>query len=159
MTTPTTQRVPRVGEVAPDFTLPSTSGEPVTLSSYRGESQVLIAFFTLAFSEVCTAQMCEFRDDFDRYATSQTVVLPISVDSVDSLREFRRQLGLETHFLSDFKRVVCRQYGVFLEDYFYSNRAYFLVDRDGVIRWAHVEEHPGKRRESEELLEQLAALS
>ena len=158
MTTPLAQRVPEVGEPAPDFTLPSTSGEPVTLSSYRGQKKVLVAFFTLAFSDVCTAQMCEFRDDFDRYASADVAVLPISVDSVDSLREFRRQLGLQTHLLSDFRRTVCRAYGVFLEDYFYSNRAYFLVDRDGMIRWCHVEQHPGFRRETEELLRQIAEL-
>ncbi len=132
MTTPLTQRVPHVGEFAPDF--------------------------TLAFSEICTAQMCDFRDDFDQYQTQLVEVLPISVDSIDSLKEFRRQLGMQGHFLSDFKRTVCRQYGVFLEDYFYSNRAYFLVDQEGIVRWVHVEQHPGFRRETEELLAKLKEL-
>ena len=71
--------LPPSGARAPDFTLPSTSGWPVTLSGLRGK-RVLIAFFPLAFTSTCTAELCAFSEDFDRFAEVDTVVLPVSVD-------------------------------------------------------------------------------
>src|ERR687884_126344 len=79
VTSSSTQAPPSVGTLAPDFTLPSTSGERVTLSRLRGKP-VLIAFFPLAFSPTCTAELCEMRDDWDDFASRNLVVLPISVD-------------------------------------------------------------------------------
>jgi peroxiredoxin (alkyl hydroperoxide reductase subunit C) len=152
-------RVPAVGEIAPDFTLPSTTGEMVTLSSYRGKKNVLIAFFPLAFSSVCTAELCAIRDDFDQFTSAEVEVLPISVDSTYSLREYKAKYSLATDMLSDFKRDVSTAYGVLLPEKFYSNRSYFLVDKAGVVRWAHVEEVPGKRRENAEILAEIARLS
>jgi len=73
--------VPQVGALAPDFTLPSTSGEKVTLSALRGKP-VLIAFFPLAFSSTCTAELCELRDDHDQFASRGVTVLPIYANPV-----------------------------------------------------------------------------
>ena len=152
-----TQTVPAVGQEAPDFTLPSTSGDKVTLSSLRGKP-VLIAFFPLAFSGTCTAELCEMRDDYDQFAKRGVVILPISVDHTYSLKEYKAKHGMQTDLLSDFKREVSRAYGVLIEDRFYSNRAYFLVDKDGVVRWEHVEENPGNRRTDAELFEAIDKL-
>ena len=69
-----------------------------------------------------------------------------------SLKEYKAKHGMHVDLLSDFKREVSRLYGVLLEDRYYSNRAYFLLDREGVIRWEHVEENPGQRREDAEIL-------
>lgn len=154
----TQQRPPAVGETAPDLTLPSTSGEKVTLSSYRGRSNVLLAFFPLAFTSTCTAELCAFSDDWDALAATGTVVLPLSVDSIPTLKEFKAKHAMKADLLSDFRREVSRRYGVLREDTFFSQRAYFLVDRDGIVRWAHVEETPGQRRENREILERIAAL-
>jgi peroxiredoxin len=154
----TQQRPPALGETAPDFTLPSTSGEKVTLSSYRGQSNVLLAFFPLAFTSTCTAELCAFSDDWDALAATGTVVLPLSVDSIPTLKEFKAKHAMKADLLSDFRREVSRRYGVLREDTFASQRAYFLVDRDGIVRWAHVEETPGQRRENREILERIAAL-
>lgn len=151
-------RVPAVGEPAPDFSLRSTSGETVSLSSFRGKKHVLLAFFPLAFSSVCTAELCEMRDDFDQYASADVEVLPISVDSHYSLSEFRAKHRIQAQMLSDFKRDVSRLYGVLMEGPFFSNRAYFLIDKQGLLRWAHVEENPGQRRQSSEILEQIKTL-
>lgn len=151
MTAVESQSVPRVGQTAPDFTLPSTSGEKVTLSSLRGKP-VLVAFFPLAFSGTCTAELCEMRDHHDLFADRGVTVLPISVDSTYSLKEYKAKHDMKVDLLSDFKREVSRLYGVLLEERFFSNRAYFLIDRDGVIRWEHVEENPSQRREDSEIL-------
>jgi peroxiredoxin len=66
---------------------------------------------------------------------------------------------MKVDLLSDFKRAAARAYGVLLEEAFFANRAYFLIDRDGVIRWAHVEEHPGLRRTDAEILSEIDRLS
>jgi peroxiredoxin len=145
---------PVAGTPAPDFTLPSTDGSNVTLSSLRGK-KVLLAFFPLAFTSVCTAELCAISDDYGAFADSDTVVLPISVDSVPTLKAFKAQEGLKTEMLSDFKRDVSRLYGTLIEDRFYSNRAYVLIDREGIVRWAHAEANPGTRRENQEIVAQI----
>jgi len=149
--------LPPPGSPAPDFTLPSTSGSNVTLSSLRGKN-VLLAFFPLAFTGVCTAEMCAFTEDYSRFQGADTVVLPISVDSVPTLKEFRAKEKISVDLLSDFKREVSRKYGTLLEDRFFSNRAYVIIDRKGVVRWTFAEDTTGSRRENDELLAQLKAL-
>jgi glutaredoxin-dependent peroxiredoxin len=148
--------IPAIGSAAPNFTLPSTAGGDVTLSALRGRN-VLIAFFPLAFTSVCTREMCEFSEDYAQYGSASTEVLPISVDSIPALREFKNKERLGVDLLSDFKRDVSRRYGVLLESFF-SARAYFLVDRDGIIRWSFVEETPGTKRGTADLLEQIRRL-
>jgi peroxiredoxin len=149
---------PALGTVAPDFTLPSTSGERVTLSQYRGK-RVLIAFFPLAFSSTCTAELCEMRDDWDAFASRDVVVLPISVDSTYSLKEYKQKYNMKVDLLSDFKREVTNLYGVLNEERFFSNRAYFLIDGQGVVRWAHVEENPSLKRTDQEILAEVDRLT
>ena len=151
MTVAESTPVPAVGQVAPDFTLPSTSNDKVTLSALRGKP-VLLAFFPLAFSGTCTAELCQMRDDHLQFADRGVTVLPISVDHTYSLKEYKAKHGMKVDLLSDFKRDVSRLYGVLLQEKYYSTRAYFLIDRDGVIRWEHVEENPSNRREDSEIL-------
>jgi peroxiredoxin len=119
---------------------------------------VLVAFFPLAFTSTCTAELCAFTEDYDQFDGTGVAIVPISVDSTATLREYKQKLGLKVDLLSDFKRVVSIRYGVLLEERFYANRAYFLIDREGVVRWAFVEEKPGNRRENSEILAQIAAL-
>jgi peroxiredoxin len=149
--------LPTVGSPAPDFTLPSTSGVDVTLSRLRGRN-VLLAFFPLAFTSVCTTELCAFSADYGQFRSADTEVLPISVDSIPTLKEFKAKERLALDLLSDFKRDVSRMYGTLLEDKFFSNRAYVLIDRDGVVRWTFAEATPGTRRENAELLSQLDRL-
>lgn len=149
--------VPVVGAPAPDFSLDSTAGGRVSLADLRGK-KVLLAFFPLAFTSTCTAELCDMRDDWDQFATEDTVVLPVSVDSTPTLKEFKGKYDMKSDMLSDFKREASRAYGVLLEDKFFSNRAYFLIDREGVLRWAHVEEHPGKKRTNAELFEKIRSI-
>lgn len=146
------------GDRAPDFTADSTSGQPVTLSSYTGKKRVLLAFFPLAFTSTCTTELCDFSADFDQFSGRDVDVLPISVDSVATLKEFKAKHQMRVDLLSDFKRDISRAYGVLLADKFYSARAYFLVGLDGRIEWAHIEANPGMKRSNTEILEQIAAV-
>jgi peroxiredoxin len=149
--------VPAVGQQAPDFTLPSTSGEKVTLSALRGKP-ALIAFFPLAFSSTCTAELCEMRDHHDQFADRGVTVLPISVDHTYSLEEYKAKHHMSVDLLSDFMREVSRRYGVLLEERGYANRAYFLLDDNGVIRWEHVEANASERRQDAEIFAAIDAL-
>ena len=148
--------LPAPGTPAPDFTLPSTAGTDVTLSRLRGRN-VLLAFFPLAFTSVCTQEMCSFTEDYDQFRDANTVVLPISVDSVPTLREFKAKERIGVDLLSDFKREVSRRYGTLIEDKFFSNRAYVLIDPEGIVRWSYSEDTPSTRRENQELLAHLEA--
>jgi peroxiredoxin len=150
--------LPSVDDLAPDFTLPSTAGGEVSLSSFRGRQHVLIAFFPLAFTSVCTTELCAFSEDFAEFTQRGAVVLPISVDSLPTLKAFRASERITVDLLSDFKRVVSRLYGVLDEERFQSRRAYFLVDSSGMLRWRWVEKSGGFRRENAELFAQLEAL-
>ncbi len=159
MTSTRLQNSPQVGDAAPDFVAPSSSGKDVSLSSFRGKRNVLLAFFPLAFTGTCTKELVCFTEDFDQFAGKGVEILPISVDSTASLKEFKNKLQMKTELLSDFKRDISRAYGVLNEDRFYSNRAYFLIDREGRIRWSHVEGNNGERRENSEILAAIERLS
>ncbi|HEU4588769.1 MAG TPA: redoxin domain-containing protein [Gemmatimonadales bacterium] len=150
--------LPRVGAPAPDFTLPSTAGTDVTLSALRGK-HVLLAFFPLAFTSTCTKEMCEFSTDYAQFQGANTVVLPISVDSVPTLKEFKAKERLTVDLLSDFKRDVSRKYGTLMESTFFSARAYVLIDKNGIVRWTYMEDTPSTKRENAELLAELAKLN
>jgi peroxiredoxin len=146
-----------VGSEAPDVTLGSTAGGTVQLASFRGQKNVLLAFFPLAFTSTCTAEVCAFSEDFDQFAQQDVVVLPVSVDAVPSLQEFKRKYNMQVDLLSDMKRIASRAFGVLREEAYVSQRAYFLIGKDGVIKWSHVETKSGERRENSEILAAIAA--
>lgn len=127
--------VPRPGEAAPDFTLPSTAGTDVTLSDFRGASAVLLAFFPLAFTSVCTAELCAFTADSATFDGVDATVLGISVDSIPTLNEFKAKHGIGIDLLSDFRREVCRTYGTLLDDLYFSKLP--------ISSWTRVESSAG----------------
>ncbi len=149
---------PSIGAEAPDFTLPSTADGDVTLSQFRGKSNVVLAFFPLAFTSVCTAEFCDFTDGLTNFGAVDAEVLGISVDSVPTLKEFSAKNSITVTLLSDFKRDVCRAYGTLLEEQFFSRRSYFVVDRRGVLRWSHAESELGQKRANTELIKELENL-
>ena len=144
-----------VGEKAPDFSLKSTSGDMVSLAQWQGRKNVLVAFFPLAFTGVCTKENCAFSDDYSKFEGKDTVVLPVSVDATPSQNEFRTKHGMKHHLLSDFKRDAGRSFGVLDEEKFFTRRAYFLVDKQGLVRWKHVEAELGLSRTTDELLAEI----
>jgi peroxiredoxin len=159
MTSTQLQYSPQVGDIAPEFTAASTSGSSLSLSSFRRKSNVLLAFFPLAFTGTCTKELICFTEDFDQFAGKGVEILPISVDSTASLREFKNKLQMKTELLSDFKRDISRSFGVLNEERFYSNRAYFLIDKEGRVRWSHIEANNGERRDNPEILAAIKLLS
>lgn len=153
-----TLTAPAVGAPAPNFVMNTTSGAEITLAQFHGKKHVLLAFFPLAFTSVCTAEMCAFTEDYAVFESKDVAVIPISVDAVPSLKAFKKSLNATVEFASDFKREVSRAYGTLLEHTFFSNRAYFLIDKQGILRWAHIEDTPGQRRENAEILAEIAKL-
>ncbi|MES3032686.1 MAG: redoxin domain-containing protein [Gemmatimonadota bacterium] len=143
---------PAVGRFAPDFTMMSSDGRTVTLSQFRSKERVLLAFFPMAFTSTCTAEMLAFTEEYALYTAAGVRVFGISVDSVPTLQEFKNKHGLGVELLSDFRRDVCRAYGTLNEEHFCSNRAYFQVDQIGIIRWAFVEPNPGICRSNSEIM-------
>ncbi|MFN8108958.1 MAG: redoxin domain-containing protein [Thermoleophilia bacterium] len=125
-----------VGQAAPDFTLNGQDGEPVQLSSLRG-TPVVLAFFPLAFSGVCTDQFGGLGEGAGAYGGDSARVLAVSVDHTHSQREFGKAIGADgVTFLSDFqpRGAVATEYGVFNDERGFSNRAVFIIDGEGVIR-------------------------
>lgn len=155
---PVTVSLLPTGSVAPDFTLASTSGEKVTLSSFRGKKNVILAFFPYAFTSTCTAELCDFSTDYAQFASAETVVLPISCDFVPALKAFKAKEKMTVDLLGDVKREVSRAYGVLMEEPFASARAYILIDKQGKIRWQFAEAELGHKRSNAELLAELQKL-
>jgi mycoredoxin-dependent peroxiredoxin len=136
---------------APDFDLANQYGEHVRLSDFRGVKPVVLVFFPLAFSGVCTGEMCALRDNLDLFTDHDVELLGISVDSKASLRAFAEQEGYEFPLLADFwpHGAVAKEYGVFLEEKGFANRATFVIDVKGVIRASFITA-PGEPRSIEE---------
>lgn len=127
----------KVGDVAPDFTLPATLQDSVTLTQYRGRKNVVLAFYPFDWSPVCSLQLPAIQEDLPQFQELNAVVLGISVDSRHSHKAFAEHLGLEFPLLSDYAKTVCQAYGV-LREGGSAERALFVVDREGIIRYAHV---------------------
>lgn len=132
---------------APDFELVSQFGEHIQLSRYRGERSVALVFFPLAFSGICSGELCELRDNLALFADSGVELIGISVDSRHTLRAWGDQEGYGFTLLSDFwpHGSVAKEYGVFLEDKGFANRATFLIDPNGIIRASFITA-PGEAR-------------
>ena len=132
------------GDRAPGFALPSAPGDVVDVSARIGERPVVLLFFPLAFSSVCTAELCAVRDDWSAWQALDADVYGISADSPFVTRRFREELGLPFPLLSDFNHDVGAAYGVLYEEYFglrgVARRAAFVVGGDGRIVHAWVGE-------------------
>ncbi|MFI9813736.1 peroxiredoxin [Saccharothrix variisporea] len=139
-----------VGSQAPDFTLNDYNKQPVTLSSFRGERNVLLVFYPFAFSGICTGELCQVRDELATYESENVQVIGVSVDTPFSLKAWAEQQGYTFPLLSDFwpHGAVASQYGVFNEAAGLANRGTFLIDTEGVVRYAEVNA-PGEARDQE----------
>lgn len=137
-----------VGDQAPDFTLRDQNNEEFTLSSFRGERAVLIIFYPLAFTGICTGELHAVRDDLSTFENEDVQVVTISVDSAYSHKIFSEREGYEFPLLADFwpHGAVAQAYGVFNDVAGIANRGTFLVDKGGVVRFAEMNQ-PGEGRD------------
>lgn len=137
----------QVGDKAPNFKLFNSEKEEISLDTFKGKNLV-IQFFPAAFTSVCTNQMCEMRDNMARYNSLNAEVIGVSVDSPFTLGKFKAEQGLNFNLLSDFNKKMIKDYGVFRKNFVFgmkgvANRAAFVVDKDGVVRYAEVLDSPG----------------
>ncbi len=148
---------PRVGEQAPSFTLKSSDLKDISLSDFTGQT-VVLAFFPAAFTSVCTAEMCSFRDQLTQLNGANAQVLGISVDLPMSLARFKEAEQLNFPVLSDFDRVVIHDYGVEFSNFQgyrspVAQRAVFVIDPTGKIAWEWIADHPGQSPDYGQVME------
>jgi peroxiredoxin len=136
-----------VGQEAPDFELKDQHGKLVRLSSFRGEKNVVLVFYPLAFSGVCTGELCALRDEFPEVSREDVELLTVSVDSTFVLRKWSDTENFGFGLLSDFwpHGGVATLYGVFDEDKGVATRGTFVIDESGVVRWKIVNPIPQAR--------------
>jgi peroxiredoxin len=131
-----------VGAKAPDFTLPNQDREPVTLSDQLRKGPVVLAFFPAAFSSVCQAEMCTFRDSMSELNKASATVLGVSTDTFFAQKAWADQQRLNFPLLSDYNKDVIRKYGVVNADMIglkdIAKRAVFVIDRSGIVRHREV---------------------
>lgn len=130
------------GDKAPELSLVGTDMSPIRLSSFKGKN-VILHFFPLAFTSVCTQQMCTARDEENDYTQLNAAVVGVSVDSPFVLQKFHEENSLNFPLASDFNRATCEDYGVLFEDDFlgltkFAKRAAFVIDKEGVIQYAEI---------------------
>ena len=137
----------QIGEKAPEFTLLNTDKQEVSLSSYQGKN-VVVLFFPLAFTGVCTTELCEMRDNIATYSNLNAEVIAISVDSPFTLEKFKAEQSLPFPLLSDFNKTAAAAYDSLYENFVLglkgvAKRSAFVVDAEGVIQYAEVLENAG----------------
>lgn len=148
-----------IGDQAPDFELQNQDGELVKLSDFRGKKPVVLVFYPLAFSGICTGELCELRDNIAKFERADVELLAISVDSKFVHKKFAEQEGYKFSLLADFwpHGGVAKQYGVFIEDAGIANRATFVINKVGELAAKFVTA-PGQARNIDEYDRALASL-
>ncbi|MFL2544562.1 MAG: redoxin domain-containing protein [Longimicrobiales bacterium] len=146
-----------IGAVAPDFDLPVTlGGQTVRLSDYKGKKTVVILFFPLAFSSVCTAEVCAVAEDYSRWKTFGAGVIGISTDSPYVNQKFATECGASFPIASDYNKTVSKEYQVLLDDMMglkgVTNRVVYVVNKEGRIIYVWKGEHPGVMPPLEEVV-------
>jgi len=151
-----------VGMQAPDFELPGTRDAKVKLSDQLRNGPVLLLFYPLDWSPVCTNEFCSLRDGFKEFEGCGVTVLGISVDSIFSHKAFAEKLKISFQLLSDFNKEVCKAYNVIHEEIFglkgIAKRSAFLITRDGGIRYRWVADDPGIMPNLDEIKGKIASI-
>ena len=137
-----------IGKAAPQFTLFDTDKNPVSLGDLKGKNLVVL-FFPLAFTGVCTTELCNIRDNIGVYNATNATVLGISVDSLFALGKFKEEQKLNFQLLSDFNKTTAKAFDVLYETFpafemqGVSKRAAFVIDKEGVVQYEEVCATPG----------------
>ncbi len=138
-----------IGQPAPDFTLFNTEKKEISLSDFKGKN-VVILFFPLAFTGVCTAELCSIRDNYNVYTSLNAEVIGISIDSLFSLERFKKEQNYNFDLLSDFNKTTASAYNSLYEKFAFgmigvTKRSAFVVDKEGIIKYMEVLEDAGKQ--------------
>ncbi len=138
-----------VGQAAPKFKLFNTEKKEISLDDYKGKNLVVL-FFPLAFTGVCTAELCSVRDNYAIYTSLNAEVVGISIDSLFSLGAFKKEQNYNFNLLSDFNKTVSKDYDSLYETFGFgmlgvTKRSAFVIDKDGIIRYAEISEDAGKQ--------------
>lgn len=138
----------KAGDKAPDFTLRNSEKEQISLKQYRGQNVVLL-FFPMAFTGVCTKELCQMRDSIADYEKLNAQILAVSVDSVFSLGKWKEEQGFNFPLLSDFNKTISKKYDTLYKDFVFemkgvSKRSAFVIDGTGTIQYAEVLENAGE---------------
>lgn len=145
----------KVGEKYIDFELLDQDRNKVRLSEYIGKKNIVLAFYFLDFSPVCTNEMCKFDTDLKELENLNAIVFGISVDSPFSHKAFAEKYNIKFPLLSDFNREVIQKYGIVHEEMFgfknIGKRAVFIIDKNGIIRYKWVAEDPRNQPNYEEI--------
>ena len=152
-----------IGQSAPDFVLYDSDKKQVSLSQQRG-SKVVLLFFPLAFTSVCTTELCAVRDNISWYNNVNAKVFGISVDALQTLAKFKEDQHLNFTLLSDFNKEVSRSYDTIYETFGYnmkgvSKRSAFVIDMEGIVQYAEVLENAGELPDFEAIQKVLAGLA
>jgi peroxiredoxin len=153
----------KIGDKAPAFTLKDTEKQDVSLSDYAGKNVILL-FFPLAFTSTCTTELCTIRDTKKDYENLNAEILAISVDSLFTLGKFKAEEGYNFSLLSDWNKETAKSYGALYDEFVLgmrgvAKRSAFVVDKDGIIRYAEVLESAGDLPNFTAINETLAALA
>ncbi|GGJ33689.1 redoxin domain-containing protein [Deinococcus roseus] len=130
---------PLIGQSAPDFTLKASTSDMITLSSFKGQKNVVLVFYPLDFSPVCSMQIPEYSNRKDDFARNDTVVFGVNRDSIYTHKAWAAEFGIEIPLLADIKCDAAKAYGVYVEEKGHSGRAVFVIDKKGMVRDAHIE--------------------
>ena len=152
-----------IGTAAPDFSLaPAPGPDRVSLSDFRGEKAVVLLFMPLAFSSVCTDEMCQMAENYAGWTDLNAQVLGVTIDSPFVTAKFREETQAPFPILSDFNKTTIRDYDVAYDEFFGMNgvakRSAFIIDRDGVIRYAWSSDDAGVMPPLGEIRERVAEL-
>ena len=152
----------QVGQAAPDFTLKNTDMQDVSLNAFRGQKNVVLLFVPLAFTGVCTTELCSVRDNLANYANLNAEVFGISVDSPFSQKAWKEKEQLNFALLSDFNRQAVKAYGAQYDSLLgfqgVAKRAAFVIDKQGTVRYAEVLEDARNLPNFEKINETLQGL-
>jgi peroxiredoxin len=148
----------KVGDAAPDFTLKDQDQKDVKLSDFRGKKNVVLAFYPLDWSPVCTTENKCLTDDFPKFTSANAELFGISTDSFFSHKAWADHLELKHRLLSDFNRDVVKKYGLYFEPLNCGKRATVIVDKNGKVAYVKVQEIK-TAREDKEILDALSKLN
>ncbi len=147
-----------VGTTAPDFTLKDQDQKDVSLGAYKGRKNVVLAFYPLDWSPVCTTENKCLNDDFSKFESANAEVLGISRDSIYSHKAWQEALDIKHNLLSDMNGEVAQKYGMWLGDKGITKRATVIIDKEGVVKFVKVQEIL-TARDDNEILEALKGLA